>query len=109
MKAIFTTSFRVATVALTLFITSSVLWSKETILPDPAARLLTGTGILPVQAAGPYVERDTLRIQVSVKLGAPTTVLPDGTWLYSHYEVKDSNATGTLAVRFNANGYVSEL
>lgn len=75
---------------------------------DPALRLLNRGGAVPVLAAGPYVERGTLRIQVSTKLGRPDLVLSDGTWLYENRHIDGSGARGTLVLRF-AKGRVSEL
>src|SRR5688500_17912976 len=68
---------------------------------DRAAQLLANHGALPVETVGPYIERGTLRIQVSTKLGRPSTVLADGTWLYENRTVQESNARGTLAIRFD--------
>lgn len=75
---------------------------------DSAAQLLTANGYVTVKAAGPYVELGTYQIQVSTKLGRPSTRLADGSWLYSHFTVNDSQAAGTLLVRFT-EGRVSEL
>ena len=75
---------------------------------DRAESLLAGRGSIPVEAAGPYVEVGTYRIQVAVKLGRPAARLPDGTWLYENFVADGSNARGTLVVRF-AQGRVSSL
>ena len=82
--------------------------AESTARPDPAAQTLNRQGSIPVRAAGPYVGPGTLRIQVSTKLGRPSAVLPDGTWLYHHRTVEESQAQGTLVVRFN-DGRVSSL
>jgi hypothetical protein len=82
--------------------------TEPTARPDPAAQTLNRQGSIPVRAAGPYVGPGTLRIQVSTKLGRPSAVLPDGTWLYHRRMVEESRAQGTLVVRFN-DGRVSSL
>ena len=76
--------------------------------PDPAAEQLALTGAVHVRQVGRYVEQGTLQIQVSTKLGRPTTILPDGTWLYDNWAIDESEARGTLVVRFN-NKRVSSL
>ncbi len=73
-----------------------------------AAELLARDGSVAVKNAGPYVETGTFQIQVLAKLGQPTAKLGDGTWLYPHYEVENTTATGTLVVKFNT-GRVSQL
>lgn len=65
-------------------------------------------GSLSVSAAGPYVERGTLQVQVAAKLGKPRAVLTDGTWLYDGFSSPDRSVTGTLVVRFSDRA-VSEL
>lgn len=75
---------------------------------DAAAHLLAAHGTLPVQAAGPYVEHGTFRVQVSAKLGRPQATLGADTWFYPNYRVDGSNARGTLIVRFRQDR-VSEL
>jgi len=76
---------------------------------DRAAEQLAVSGSVPVKNAGPYVEAGTFRIQVAAKLGSPSAVLADGTWLYQNREVNDSAARGTLVVRFDAKARVSSL
>ena len=82
------------------------------VAPEPAensaGHQLFRRGALPVQSAGPYVNRGTPRIQVSTKLGRPDVVLANGTWLYHQRTITGGNARGTLVVRFE-NGRVSEL
>lgn len=73
------------------------------------AQLLAIHGALPVSGAGPYVERGTFQIQVTAKLGEPTERLADGTWLYKNFSTEQNAATGTLIVRFNQAGRVSDL
>lgn len=98
------------TVRLTLF--SAVLAVTTRALADNrlarnvASNLPTGTML--VDAAGPYVEAGTFRIQVADKLGRPSAVLPDGTWLYQNFATEDGQMTGTLVVRFT-KGRVTSL
>lgn len=75
---------------------------------DAMAQALARNGSIHVNSVGPYVESGTYRVQVAVKLGRPSYVLPDGTWLYQGYIINDSDASGTLVVRFQ-RGRVSEL
>lgn len=63
---------------------------------------------MPVESAGPYVQRGTFRIQVLAKFGRPDVELGDDTWLYYDCGVEETVAKGTLVVRFVA-GRVSEL
>jgi hypothetical protein len=78
----------------------SVAAARESSTTDRAIQLLTAHGLVPVHAAGPYVERGTPRVQVAAKLGRPDAILPDGTWLYHDRAIEGSEATGTLLVRF---------
>lgn len=82
--------------------------AREPGLSDPAARALARAGRLEIDAAGPYVEHGTFRIQVLATLGRPLRVLSDGAWVYPRYVVEESTAEGTLVIRF-AGGRVSEL
>ena len=75
---------------------------------DSAARILAANGAVVIENAGPYVERGTPRVQVSVKLGRPNLELADGTWLYHNRAVEGSAARGTLVVRFD-QGRVTDL
>jgi len=75
---------------------------------DRAAALLATHGRLAVTDAGPFVAPGTFRVQVAAKLGRPDLTLPDGTWLYHGHRVPDSEARGTLVVRFDA-GRVRDL
>jgi hypothetical protein len=97
-----------AAVAAMLFVTSHASSAESIGVPDSAMERLATSGAVLVKTAGSYVEKGTFRIQVSTKLGRPTTILPDGTWLYENRAVQESNARGTLVVRFN-QGRVSEL
>jgi hypothetical protein len=99
---------RTVGVAALLSAVSSFAGPDQVATSDPAARLLSSTGFVPVQNAGPYVERGTFRVQVSTKLGRPDLVLSDGTWLYHHRLIDGSAARGTLVVRFE-KGRVSDL
>jgi len=66
----------------------------------------------PRRVNGDSVTHGTPRIMVSMRLGSPTAVLPDGTWLYQGYKARrvsnDAGAdsdreiirSGTLIVRF---------
>ncbi|MDB6093252.1 MAG: hypothetical protein JWM32_814 [Verrucomicrobia bacterium] len=75
---------------------------------DNAAQLLAATGSVRVSNVGPYVSVGTYRVQVSAKLGHPTTTLADGTWLFENFNADASAAAGTLVVNF-AGGRVSSL
>ena len=108
MKTIPAFSLHTAAVAATLFVTSLAFSTESTAARDAATERLSTLGVIPVKTAGPYVEAGTLRIQVSTKLGRPSSILPDGTWLYDNRTVEQSNARGTLVVRFH-QGRVSEL
>lgn len=66
-------------------------------------------GLLYVQAAGPYVERGTYRIQVLAKLGEPSRRLSDGAWLYERQAIESAGLKGTLVVRFHEDGRVQSL
>lgn len=74
-----------------------------------AEELLASHGSVAVKRAGPYVQVGTPRIAVSTKLGTPTRVWPDGTWLYRGFQVTDSGAVGFLRVQFDFRGAVSDL
>jgi len=60
-----------------------------------------------VAANGDHVAAGTTRVFVSLRLGAPNHVLPDGTWLYSNYVMRlsadDAGRPATLVVRFRDN------
>jgi hypothetical protein len=99
---------RVAALAATLFLLPAFASARDDAGTDRTLQLLALRGSVPVKAAGPYVEVGTYQIQVAAKLGQPTSRLADGTWLYRNYTVVDSDATGTLVVRFQ-RGRVSAL
>lgn len=75
---------------------------------DRAAEVLASHGTVNIKAAGPYVEVGTFRIWAEAKLGKPSVKLADGAWLYRNFEIKDSQARGTLVVRFT-EGRVSGM
>lgn len=104
MKNVLTSSLRVAAFAVTLFALPAAFAAN----PDRAAQALAATGSVRVESVGPDVNVGTYRVQVLAKLGAPTSTLPNGTWLYSDFIADDSAASGTLVVQFRA-GRVSEL
>lgn len=57
-----------------------------------------------VQANGATVSAGTARIMVSARLGRPSAVLPDGSWLYTGYTARlagrEVMPNATLVVRF---------
>ena len=75
---------------------------------DPVARALATTGLVPVKSAGPYVQVGSYHIHVLVRLGRPSSVLPDGTFLYRNFSAEESSGQGILVVRFS-HGRVSQL
>ena len=101
MNTISTLSLRAAALATTLFALCPM--SLAAAASDAAATKLATSGSIPVQQVGRYVERGTMRIQVSSKLGRPSTVLSDGTFLYDNWSAGESEARGTLVVRFDRN------
>ncbi len=107
MKTTLTSSVRVAALVATLFLLPGITSAKEAAADHPK-QVLALRGSVPVAAAGPYVEVGTFQIQVMLKLGQPAAKLADGTWLYPGFAVENSNAAGTLVVRFN-KGRVSGL
>jgi hypothetical protein len=106
MKTLPASLLRAAALASALFL---VTRSTHGATPaDRATELLALQGSVPVRNAGPYVEVGTYAIQVSTKLGRPAVRLADGAWLYPNHEVGETNARGTLVVRF-AHGRVADL
>ena len=78
-------------------------------LQAQSARPDFGDVAIPQIAASNNVNGDTVavgtsRVMVSLRLGAPSTVLPDGSWLYSDYLLQlrpdDAGRPATLVVRF---------
>ncbi|MBA4136875.1 MAG: hypothetical protein C0518_06120 [Opitutus sp.] len=64
-----------------------------------------------VHANGDSIGVGDGRINVQLRLGAPTRILPDGSWLYSHYRAAATDGrefTGSLVVRFE-NSRVTAL
>jgi hypothetical protein len=108
MKSTLASSARSAAIAAALLVLPAFASAKGREAKDPAGQLLALHGTVQVAAAGPYVEVGTFQIQVAVKLGRPAAKLADGTWLYPNTRVEDSDATGTLLVRFD-RGRVSGL
>lgn len=82
--------------------------ARDAVPADRAVDLLARNGSLTIKAATPYVQVGSFLVQVALKLGQPTAKLADGTWLYQNFRVEESEATGTLVVRFN-QGRVSGL
>lgn len=109
MKTAPVLSLRLVALGLTLALAPLLVAAPRTAQPGHhAAQRLAAHGSVRVDAAGPYVQVGTFRILVSVKLGRPSLRLKDGTWLYKNYAIPDSDARGTLVVRFE-KGRVSEL
>jgi hypothetical protein len=106
MNALLAPRLRAATLAAALLSLPALAATAPA--ADRAAELLRTHGRIAVESAGPHVQVGTYRIQVSVKLGSASEVLPDGTWLYKNYVADDSAAHGTLLVRFT-HGRVSDL
>jgi hypothetical protein len=98
MKNLVSPALRTGALAAALFLLPSAFAQNA----DPVVRQFATTGTVPVASAGPYVQVGTCRVQVSAKLGRPTTRLPDGTWLYDGFNAANGSAAGTLVVRFEA-------
>jgi len=108
MKNILISSLRAVAFASALLLVPAIASAKDNAPADPAAQLLALSGIVPVKAAGPYVQVGSYRIWVSSHLGKPSAVTSDGSWLYDDFTADQSPARGTLVVRFN-QGRVSQL
>jgi hypothetical protein len=108
MKSHLTSLVRTAALAAAFLVAPVLASATDTAPADRAAQQLALKGSVTIKAAGPYVELGTYQVQVAAKLGQARTALPDGTWLYPNFAVNDSDAEGTLVVRFN-QGRVSEL
>ncbi len=108
MKTNIISALRAAALATVLGALPALAFATNPTPADRAAQQLASGGSVPVKSVGPYVERGTYQIQVSVKLGQPSAKLPDGTWLYDHRAIEGSAVEGTLIVRF-VNGRVSSL
>lgn len=99
-----------AAFAVAALLSAAGLRAGEQSSPDrasPSPRLAE-CGHVNVDAAGPYVERGTWRVQVLAKLGQPDAVLPDGALLYHGHVVPDTELRGTLVIRLQ-DGRVSQL
>lgn len=107
MKTFLTSSLRTVALASTLFVLATAAPAKNA-ANDRAEQLLARHGSVEVSAVGAYVEIGTFLIQVAVTLGNPDHKLADGTWLYSRKRIENSEAQGTLVMRFT-NGRVSSL
>lgn len=101
-------TLRVAALSSTLFLIPVSASAKDSAAADPTAQALDSIGVVPVKAAGPYVQIGSYRIHVRMRLGRPNAMLPDGTWLYNDISADNSAAKGTLVVRFD-QGKVSQL
>ena len=108
MNANIASVIRIAAIVATFTFATAVVSARNNTSADRAAQLLSQHGTVNLKAAGPYVEVGSFRIWVDAKLGKPSVRMPDGTWLYRNFEVKDSEARGTLVVRFT-EGRVSSL
>jgi len=100
---------RTVAIVASLLVLPAFASANNTAPADRAAELLALSGSVPVKNAGPYVETGTFRIQVATTLGRPGAVLADGTWLYPNREIADTDVKGTLVVKFDAKGQVSNL
>lgn len=94
--------------ALLALAASAPLARAATSTSDNASHLLQQQGAIAVAQVGGHVEPGTFRVQVSAKLGRPDETLADGSWLYHGRRVSESEARGTLVVRF-AGGRVQSL
>ncbi len=76
-----------------------------------AATLPVGEIPARIQANGTNVTAGTARVMVMLRLGAPSAVLPDGSWLYRGYSARKGDDAlinnGTLVVRFHDNRVTS--
>ena len=98
----------IATLAVLLMTALPAASARTSTATEIAAEQLARNGYVAINAAGPYVEVGTVRIQVMTKLGRPSATLADGTWLYQNQSVGEGDVSGTLVVRFN-RGRVSGL
>jgi len=103
MNTILTASLRAAAFAAALLLAPAIASANDT-----AAQQHAISGIVPVKAAGPYVQVGSYRIWVSSHLGKPSAVTSDGLWLYHGFFADETEDSGTLVVRF-ADGRVSQL
>jgi len=117
MNVINTALIRAAASGASLLLLPVAAAARDSVPADSAARLFAATGFVPVKAAKPYREPDSVayaiqvgswRATVADRLGRPSAVLEDGTWLYRNFTVDESLAHGTLVVQFD-HGDVSRL
>lgn len=117
MNAIDVASLRAAALAAALLVVPAIASANDTARADSAAQLFASAGVVPVEAAKPYralnpgasvVKIGTWQSNVALRLGRPSAVLEDGTWLYRNFTVDESLAHGTLVVQFD-HGDVSQL
>jgi hypothetical protein len=110
-------SRRAAAIAAALLLVPAITSAKDAAPADSATRLFAGTGVVPVDAAKPYRSDDSLvsavqigtwQSAVSLRLGRPSAVLADGSWLYRGFATDEGVTRGTLVVRFD-HGSVSQL
>lgn len=77
----------------------------------PATTLSVAEVPARVHANGATVTTGTARVMVALRLGAPSSVLPDGSWLYRGYTARKGDiamiSNGTLLVRFDENRVTS--
>lgn len=75
-----------------------------TFITLPAAELPVNAIPARIQVNGTHVNAGTGRVLVTLRLGSPNAVLPDGSWLYSGYAARRADntlvANGTLIIRF---------
>ena len=80
--------------------------SSRSIGEIPVSQVMATTAV-----NGDTVTAGTSRILVSMRLGSPSAVLTDGSWLYTGFRAmqydSDSGPAGTLVVRFAANKVTS--
>ncbi len=97
------TSSLVSVLALIALCSAATLRAETT---APAAELPVSRVAARTNANGDRVEVGTSRLAVSLRLGSPSAVLADGTWLYYGYDANIANGQSlenrTLIVRFTA-------
>lgn len=73
----------------------------------PAGEIAVHAVAARVPVNGDTVTRGTSRVMVSMRLGSPSAVLPDGSWVYRGYtaqlDAKGRTRNGALIVRFAAS------
>jgi len=108
MKNILTSAIRSLALAASILAVPAIGFAQNAYSTDPVVRALATAGVVPVKAAGPYVQVGSYHIHVIAHLGRPSAVLPDGTCLYRQFSTDTGSAQGTLVVRFE-HGRVSQL